>query len=567
MLTQPAPGLYFEIAPPPPDVAPLRSDIAGFIGPTRRGPVDEVVRVEEWREFERIFGGLDRASTTSYSVRSYFENGGETAYVLRIAAGAQAGGATWPPAGPVDAIRNPPIPGHLVKSASGVVQSAAFLSNDSAVSELTITAATPGAWANGAHISIEYRRQGSVGDPEVDIVTRVAGEPTETLRALPARAAGIPPAPSGEQKIDLTRLVDLVNQRSRFIKLAVRADKLLVPRATPGPSRLTWTITLSGGFDARPGLAEYLRAVDAMSREPAVAILAIPDLYTDVPFNFDASAPAVAQGSLSVLRQALTAADALHDRMVLIDLPADAATETVPLTTDRIVNAVKALREAFEAHELRAGAVYHPPVRIPDPLGDAVAPQRLLPASGPVAGLISRLDRERGPHHTPANAVLYDAVDVLQSFDRVDQGRLADAGVNVIRCVPARGLTVWGGRTLDLNGAGRFVAHRRLTHRLVRAIQRVAQPLVFEVNGPEVWLALVRAITSVLLEAWRRGALKGSRPEQAFRVKCDAETNPPEERDLGRVLCLVEFAPAVPMEFITLRVALGREGNLEVFER
>jgi uncharacterized protein len=64
-----------------------------------------------------------------------------------------------------------------------------------------------------------------------------------------------------------------------------------------------------------------------------------------------------------------------------------------------------------------------------------------------------------------------------------------------------------------------------------------------------------------------RGALKGARPEEAFRVKCDAETNPPEERDLGRLLCVIEFAPAVPMEFITLRVALGREGNLEVFER
>jgi phage tail sheath protein FI len=268
-----------------------------------------------------------------------------------------------------------------------------------------------------------------------------------------------------------------------------------------------------------------------------------------------------------VLRSAVTEAERLHDRMVLVDLPFDSAIATVPLTTDRIISAVDSLRNVFEQHERRAAALYHPLVWLQDPLGLSAAPQRLVPASGSVAGLISRIDRERGAHHTPANAVLYDAVDVLQTFDLVDQGRLNEAGVNVIRCVASRGLAVWGGRTLDTRREGRFIAHRRLVHRLVRAIQRVAQPLVFDINGPELWLTLVRGITSVLLEAWRGGALKGARPEDAFRVKCDDETNPPEERDLGRVTCVIEVAPAVPMEFITLRVELGREGNLEVFEK
>jgi hypothetical protein len=62
-----------------------------------------------------------------------------------------------------------------------------------------------------------------------------------------------------------------------------------------------------------------------MSREPAVALMAFPDLYADLPFDFNPSAPAVAQASLSVLRHALAAAERLHDRLVLIDLPADQA--------------------------------------------------------------------------------------------------------------------------------------------------------------------------------------------------------------------------------------------------
>jgi phage tail sheath protein FI len=180
--------------------------------------------------------------------------------------------------------------------------------------------------------------------------------------------------------------------------------------------------------------------------------------------------------------------------------------------------------------------------------------------------VISRLDRERGAHHTPANAPLYEAVDVARAFAPEQHADLNANGINLLRCQAGRGLLVWGGRTLSLEETGKYVAHRRLIHRLVRAIRRVAEPLVFDVNGPELWLSIVRSITTVLLEAWRAGALQGERPEDAFRVRCDAQTNPPESTALGTVLCEIEVAPAVPMEFIQLRVALGTDGTLEVFE-
>jgi len=90
---------------------------------------------------------------------------------------------------------------------------------------------------------------------------------------------------------------------------------------------------------------------------------------------------------------------------------------------------------------------------------------------------------------------------------------------------------------------------------------------VFENNDAVLWLLLTRAVTTILSEAYTAGGLKGARPEQAFRVRCDATTNPEEERDLGRVLCEIDLAPAVPMEFITLRVALSASGTLDVFEK
>jgi hypothetical protein len=143
---------------------------------------------------------------------------------------------------------------------------------------------------------------------------------------------------------------------------------------------------------------------------------------------------------------------------------------------------------------------------------------------------------------------------------------LYDSGINLLRCIPAKGLAVWGGRTISRNLTHRFVAHRRLIHRLVRAIRRVAEPLVFEVNGPELWLAFVRAVTTVLLQAYRTGGLVGETPEQAFKVRCDQTINTQAEIDNGRCLCEIRVAPAVPMEFIVLLIALSRDGTLQLLE-
>jgi uncharacterized protein len=194
----------------------------------------------------------------------------------------------------------------------------------------------------------------------------------------------------------------------------------------------------------------------------------------------------------------------------------------------------------------------------------------VLGAAGHAAGVISRLDRQRGAHHTPANAPMWDAVSTEPRHAPADIDELLAMGINFVRPVPTRGISLWGGRTLhdpnDLSSAPAFLAHQRLRHRLVRAMRRIAQALVFDINGPQLWLMLTRALTGVLLQAWRSGALMGATPQEAFQVRCDDETNPPSARDEGRCHCTVAYAPAVPMEFITLIVTLNTSGELEVFD-
>jgi len=183
--------------------------------------------------------------------------------------------------------------------------------------------------------------------------------------------------------------------------------------------------------------------------------------------------------------------------------------------------------------------------------------------------VISRLDQQRGMAAPPANSSIEGAVDTARVLDQAEQAGLYGLGINAIACQSGRGLVVWGGRMLggrEDDATTGYVAHRRLIHRLVRAIGLVAKPLVFEINGPQLWFALARSATTVLLEAWRARALKGTRPEEAFVVRCDSTLNTQAVIDQGQVICEISLAPAIPMEFITIRVALSADGTLEVAE-
>ena len=60
-----------------------------------------------------------------------------------------------------------------------------------------------------------------------------------------------------------------------------------------------------------------------------------------------------------------------------------------------------------------------------------------------------------------------------------------------------------------------------------------------------------RAFTNV----WRSGALFGTPPEEAFRVRCDENTNPPEVRELGQVVTEIGVAVVKPAEFVVFRIS------------
>jgi len=79
--------------------------------------------------------------------------------------------------------------------------------------------------------------------------------------------------------------------------------------------------------------------------------------------------------------------------------------------------------------------------------------------------------------------------------------------------------------------------------------------VVFEPNDAALWARVRRTITAFLTNEWRKGALFGLTPDQAFYVKCDMETNPPDVIDAGQLVCEIGVAPVKPAEFVIFRLA------------
>ena len=79
------PGLYrLPVTPVRPIGALARGDIPVLIGYSRKGPAGVPVRLHSLGEFEDLFGAPPDHGFLWHSVKGFFENGGVTAYVLRI---------------------------------------------------------------------------------------------------------------------------------------------------------------------------------------------------------------------------------------------------------------------------------------------------------------------------------------------------------------------------------------------------------------------------------------------------------------------------------------------------
>jgi uncharacterized protein len=138
------PGVYLEEIPSGVrTITGVSTSVTAFVGFFHRGPIDTAVRVSNFGEFEREFGGLHPLDETGYAIQQFFLNGGATAWVVRVASSVDAPVAaevTLKDAGEGDV---------LLASAGRQIRG--------------VSVADPGTWGNALHIDVDYSTRDPAG--------------------------------------------------------------------------------------------------------------------------------------------------------------------------------------------------------------------------------------------------------------------------------------------------------------------------------------------------------------------------------------------------------------------
>ena len=175
-----------------------------------------------------------------------------------------------------------------------------------------------------------------------------------------------------------------------------------------------------------------------------------------------------------------------------------------------------------------------------------------------MAGQLAASALARGAWIAVANRPLKDVVALGLAASTDERQALLEAQVNPLVTSPA-GFVAGTSETLLQDADWRPVNVRRLMCLLRRAALRRGATYVFEPNGPTLRRTVERAFEALLEDLLRRGAFAGRSAAQAYRVEVGDEINTEARRDAGQFRIDLKVAPALPLTFLTVRLARSGE--------
>lgn len=485
-----------EEAGPGQSIAEAPTAITAFVGRCLRGPVNRPVRVSGFNEFQRIFGGLWQPSTLSYAVEQFFENGGRTALIVRIANGARCCTIRLPAAGQA-LVLQALAPGTREFLRAAVDFDGIGENEDDCFNLVIQRVRTPGS----EHIEDQeiYRRI-SIRQDSPRAVTRILAE------SGLARVAGELPRlrPEPTPRHDPRGIAGYVLSGSDADDGAPLTDYDVIGSAAQG-----------AGLFALDSVDEFnLLCIPPLARETdlGASSLLVANRYcrerralllVDPPLAWDSAAKALAE-----IRQ--------------WPLPTDSASLFFP----RLLGYDK-LRGRYEPF----------------------AP------CGAVAGTLSRAS-EHWPVWTSAcaeDAILRPGLRPVCAVDDEQRARLAAAGVNTVQTIrrpsgeTPRACTLAGPGAVEADW--RSLSARRLALLILNSIERGTRWTVFEPNEPATWNRAAEQVGSFLAMLELRGAFAARAPRDRWFVVCDARVNPERHREQGIVNILFGFPAQRPGEF------------------
>lgn len=475
---------------------------AGFVGHAVKGVIGVATPINNFSEFQKSFGGVFSNGFLAFAVKAFFDEGGRSCYVVRTCHYDNTGQPTA-------------VAANRTYATVG----------DNLQPSLTVAASSPGAWGNELAIRIQH--------------------PNATVFQLQVFLNGVVVESYDGLTMDPSlnnHVATRINGLSERIKVTDRAKASALSMADrrPAPTAGTGADPLQNGDDGLSNLTadDYVgkdslgNGLHAFDKIDEVNIIAVPDAV-----------------SRDVHVGGMGYCENRQDCFYVAD-----SQEAITTADDVLQYKTAEGRPSGNAISSKYGALYAPWIQVFDPrTGGSIN----IPPSGAIAGRYAAVDASRGVHKAPAGVVdgkLSSALGLVFGFVTADQEKLHPKGINLIRAFPGTGPVIWGARTVSSDAEWRYVNVRRLFIFLRESILLGTTWVVFEPNDRTLWKSIERNVSAFLRLQWLSGALVGDTADQAFYVKCDEETNPPESIKLGRVITEIGVAPSKPAEFVIFRI-------------
>ena len=294
-----------------------------------------------------------------------------------------------------------------------------------------------------------------------------------------------------------------------------------------------WVI--STGTRLSRAATPFLKGLSLLSKIPSFNMLVIPE----TTFLPDGEAAKVFQTAVALIEK--------QRAVYLLDPPQQ----------DALRQTVKDLAAWFRAQaDIRHPNVilYYPRVQVRSQITSS--PTLIIPNSGTMAGVFTRLDGARGVWKAPAGtkANLQGVVGLEQLLTSKDIKSLTSANINSLRQIASSAYAAWGARTLSSDQEWKYVPVRRTALFLESSIEQGTAWAVFEPNNGPLWMQIRQSVETFMQALFQRGAFQGARPQDAYFVKCGRETTTIADQTAGIVRILVGFAPLRPAEFVILNI-------------
>lgn len=471
--------------------------IAAFVGRTLKGPVNQPVLVSSFTEFQQQFGGLWQPSTLSYAVEQFFENGGRSAYIVRV----------------TNSARPPTL---TLASKSG---------------PLRLIALNAG--------SREYLRA------SIDYDGIEASEPDRFNLVLQrVRAAGSELIEDQE----IFRRVSVLPESGRLVSDALAQSRLArvlgpVPGQRPNRSVTVpgagagYTVSNPDGDDGAP-ITDYDVIGSALECTGLFALNAVQH------FNFLCVPPLAREhdvGSSTLFVAARFCRD--RQALLIVDPPMSWISPRAAL-------------DGMRSWPFRSDSavMYFPRVQAFDRLRGRV---ETFASCGAAAGMIARSD-ELWPVWAATetdDAVLRPGLRPAVPVAEAERTRLIQAGVNVLASVRSSYRAGVSPRTLAAGGTGtsdwKFLSARRLALFIASSIEQGTRWVLLEPNTAPTWEKVRGMVDAFLGSLAAGGAFTGPTPEESHFVICDDRVNREQTLLEGKFNLLYGFATSKPGAYDT----------------